>query len=121
MNDVRMPRQKVLDIMRKNRDQHVEMYNTAFSKWKQDYAQQIQDEADRINGMTLDDWDGKDTFYMTDPRPHSYEDQYTEAIQMLEHDSRNEIVLSRSDYRRYVQDNWDWKENFMTSNSKYLG
>lgn len=118
MDAVQMSRQGLILILKENRAKHIEEYNTALSGWHKDYMSQIEEEYRRVISP---DWDGEKPFYMKEQRPVSYEEDYDDMISQLTHDVRETIELSQSDYRKYVLDRWDWKRQFMTSNSKYLG
>lgn len=46
-------------------------------------------------------------------------DEYAKVLAMLNLSVEENVLLDETDIDRYVMDNWDWKERFMTSNSFY--
>ena len=38
---------------------------------------------------------------------------------MLEYEQNTVVVISNSEFRNFVQDDWDWSDNFKMSNMKY--
>lgn len=53
--------------------------------------------------------------------PRDYSRHYTTAIEMLQWEQRNQIEISREDFRRFVQNKWDWTGHFIGTNSAYSG
>lgn len=53
--------------------------------------------------------------------PQDYTKEYDTAIRMLEWTTDKTIELSASDFRRFVEDEWDWMEHFLISNAPYSG
>lgn len=51
--------------------------------------------------------------------PEDYTSAYDTAIAMLEWNTHDEVELTASDFRQYVQDNWDFIDRFLISNSRY--
>lgn len=55
------------------------------------------------------------------PVPQNYSDAYEAAIAMAEWDTRETLELTFAEFNCFVRDKWDWKEDFVTVNSMYLG
>ena len=53
------------------------------------------------------------------PVPKDQTRQYDRVISMLENTIQDEIELTGLEYGRYVQDDWEWKEEFLISNATY--
>jgi len=51
--------------------------------------------------------------------PQDFSNVYKTAIQMLELHQQEHIVLSASEFRKLVEDEWDWTREFFVSNSSY--
>jgi len=54
------------------------------------------------------------------PFPTDMTSVYETAIQMLEWSNENEIELEASEFRKLVEDEWDWKEQWVNSIASYL-
>jgi hypothetical protein len=53
----------------------------------------------------------------TEPKDQTKD--YDRIIGMLEADTEPTITLDEADYRRYVQDEWDWTSQWKTTNAAY--
>lgn len=117
MNTVQMNRKDLISALEENLKVHLENYEEALQGWQRDYTTQLEEEYRNVTGPN---WDGEGPWRMQDPRPISYENDYRNMISMLTSDIRDVIELSHYDYQRYVLDQWEWKDNFLLSNSKYM-
>lgn len=114
--NVQMHKDKLIDILLKNRTEHVALYNEAVGAYGARVKDTIVDLAAKF-GATGD----LDLGPLSRLRnPESYESQYTEAIEMLNHTQENNITLTQAEFRQYVLDKWSWVNSFSTSNSAYL-
>lgn len=52
-------------------------------------------------------------------KPISHDQDYTTVIAMLEHTVEATIELDQRQYRSYVENNWEWREQWALSNSRY--
>jgi len=48
-----------------------------------------------------------------------YTSSYDTAIQMLEWSKDDTIEMASSEFRKLVEDEWDWTDAFLLSNSAY--
>lgn len=55
------------------------------------------------------------------PQPENHTDDYQRAIEMLEWETGEEVVLEEHEFKQFVQDDWNWKNAFQTANSFYAG
>ena len=52
------------------------------------------------------------------PQDHSRD--YDRAIRMMQSSIFDEVKLTTDEYDAYVLNNWEWKQNFLTTNTVYL-
>jgi len=52
-------------------------------------------------------------------KPTSYAEQYSRAIKMLEMSEDDKVTLSAVDFARFVEDDWDWKREFVAVSEVY--
>jgi hypothetical protein len=52
--------------------------------------------------------------------PEDHTKDYDRVLKMIDMSVDNEIELDQNDFSRYVLDEWEWKEMWAVSNSKYL-
>lgn len=51
--------------------------------------------------------------------PQDYTSAYDTIIQMLEWSTENEIELSASEFRMFVEDEWSWIDEFLSVSNSY--
>lgn len=51
--------------------------------------------------------------------PVDYTSAYDTVISMLEWSKDKTITLAADEFRQFVEDQWDWKDGFIASNSHY--
>lgn len=99
-----------------NRVQHVAEFDEAMHGWRDKITTRFEDTAQQAREgklITL-----PDNLYRLQA-PVSYEKDYTCAINMLEMHVSDIVELSTRDFQRFVQDDWDWKDQFSTLNASY--
>lgn len=113
MEIVRVKKEELLSTLKKNRDEHREIflealegYHTAAKKALKDRI----DEAQKNQRVSL-------RFTLIQPTDQTKE--YNRIIKMLEMSVDSEIELTQREFANYVMDDWDWMDQFLTSNSGY--
>lgn len=107
---------KLLTTLASNRAKHLLAYEKAKKGWKKLVLKDIEKlysdlEADKsIDGKRL---------YLK-PKPTHFLHEYDEAMEMLKYSSSGTITLDQEHFRAYVKDEWNWKQQFSTSNSTYI-
>ena len=51
--------------------------------------------------------------------PHDQTSQYDTAIEMLTANLQKTVILTSTEFRNLVMDEWDWSDNFLISNRVY--
>jgi len=54
------------------------------------------------------------------PEPVDYTDSYDTALEMLAWEQSETIALDRTDFERYVQNNWEWRQHWAANTQSYL-
>lgn len=120
MERVTLRKNELIETIRKNRKTHEELYKEAL----QGYYEQ-RDEALALLSVKCkkhDDKEDKDVDFHSLYRllrPANHTREYDRVIKMLEHHVADEVELSNEDFGRYFEDEWDWKQNWILSNSGY--
>lgn len=55
------------------------------------------------------------------PMPENHAADYQRAIEMLDWETGDEVVLEEHEFKQFVQDDWNWKNAFQTANVMYAG
>ena len=51
--------------------------------------------------------------------PEDYTSAYSTVIEMLEWSKDETITLAADEFRQFVEDRWDWKDGFLSTNALY--
>ena len=115
MKTVKIKVSELLKHLKTNRLNHIKDYHEAMLGYRQAIREELKAKS-VVAGQNLDVSHNLKTV-----RPTSYEDSYNEVIAMLEWTTDKEVELDRLEFQQYVQDNWNWKGNFLATTSVYKG
>lgn len=113
MDKVYIDKDVALARLRENRSHHRELFEKALDGWKD----RVKKEIDRI-AKELESNRMPDVFIRHQP-PVDYTSEYDTAIEMLELSQDPEVELSFKDFKNFMRDEWNWKRDFISSNSHY--
>lgn len=113
MKTTNIPKAKLLEVLLKNREQHM-----------RDYLEAIKGYRDEITGWCRKQLataeTGKDIELhccLQQPQDHTHE--YDTIISMVEMGTDETIELDQHEFQKFVEDEWDWKETFKAVTSFY--
>jgi hypothetical protein len=105
---------ELLKVLKANRDQHRELYEEAWAGYCKAARAELEESLKRIKA-------GKPIpRYLVAVAPEDHTNDYEDVIAMLEMAINDEIELTQAQFKQYVQDDWGWKEQWVTSNTQYL-
>jgi hypothetical protein len=110
---IRVARLELLEKLKANRDRHATVYKEAKEGYlkaakKALLARMTELESGKVKSLS---------FNLT--VPSSQLSAYDTVIGMLEMSKDDTMEVSASEYRMFVQDEWDWMSNFLQTNSAY--
>ena len=119
MKTIQISKQTVLAALRRNRQEHKKKQEEALKMWTHQIRNRLQDWIHAIDDGNLP----KDEHEITKDleKPSDTLQHYDDAIEMLDFEERGVIELTEGEFKQYMQDRWNWKENWSFANSKYLG
>jgi len=104
----------ILKILIKNKKEHLKIVKEAQSGYRKKMIKLLKE---KLNDLS----DGKEVssrdFYLSTPVHHI--DDYDRTIEMLNLCVDEEIELSEGDFQKYIRNQWQWRDNFLLSNSAY--
>ena len=113
MKNILVNKEELKDILKENRRKHREIFEAAQVGYRKE-AVALLDKA-LENART-----GKDIkMYFSLDAPVDQTKDYDRVIRMLNMSVEETLELSEVDFAQYVLDDWSWKMNFMSTNSKY--
>ncbi len=127
---VKVKKSTLLTKLRANKEKHRDEYDKAMTNWRKEVAKEARKvvgeaEEGTFSGSSISKGRARGapshpltTVLYEEPDTHLAE--YTTVIGMLEMSEDETIVLGHGQFLCYVEDEWDWKKDWMFSNSKYL-
>lgn len=104
---------EILEKLRLNREEHIKIVREAQKglrdKWRELLTEALED---LMSGDTVET-----NLHLTVPTNHT--DDFDRAIQMFEMTTDKEVGLSETDFQSYVRNEWQWRGQFLASNSMY--
>ena len=113
MESVRVDKKALIKDLKKNLGQHRAIFEQAVEGYRKLAVQQLTGHINRIKKGELVE------VYVRLPLPEDHSRDYERVIQMLERSLDETVPLSETDFRAYVQDDWDWKRAFLASTAEY--
>lgn len=111
----KMNRSELLDTLRTNRDEHVALHKKALVRYEAALVKELKKQLARAEAKKK----VNHSFLFKFPVPESHEASFNQVIDLLEHDVRDEIELSRADFQRFMRNEWEWSNQWATTNSTY--
>lgn len=110
MKNIKMNKNQLLDILEKNRDEHKEEYDEAIEAYEKQVVKEAEKFLEEIKANPRKNWRYSNHIKAQMPEDHSRD--YNLAIEMLQHEVNEEVVLTQQEYAELVQDEWDWAREF---------
>lgn len=121
---MKVNRDELLAVLRKNREQHVQDYNAACIGYRDVALRRIEESFQEARSIVNRLKEGQTVsvvgFRINLSVPVSYEKAYDQIIRMMEMSVDTEIVLTASQFACFVMDDWEWKEEWASSNAQYI-
>lgn len=111
---IKVNKDELVKTLKANRDKHSSDYDKA----KQGFRKLLVVELEKKLQAAKDG--KKVTLNFKNQKPTNNLNDYDDVIGMLELATDTEIELNHVQYKQYVQDEWDWKRQWSTSNVAYL-
>jgi hypothetical protein len=123
---IKMNREKLVETMKTNLEQHIKTYNKAVQEYLLDLDDAMSKnarttrkaiasakESGKIENLWVD--------YKNLPqKPTSYEDQYVVKIAMFDNSADPTIELDEQEFKQYMLDQWGWKNQFAATTASYI-
>lgn len=116
--NVKMEKEKLLSILKTNREQHETDFKKAIVIWQGKMAESLRETAKLVEeGKKVDLHHAIHSY----PMPMNMTATYDRLIKMLEHTTEETIELDENQYSQFVEDEWHWSAQTRAINSTYLG
>ena len=116
MQDVRIKKNELREIVMKNRKEHRAIFLAAQQKYRELAIKVLDDQLKKAReGANINIRESLSLVY-----PQDHTKDYDRALQMLDLEVGEVITLSQDDFANLVQDEWNWTRSWAISNSAYV-
>jgi len=112
MQEVTVQKHTLVEELKKNEAQHIKDLELAFTGYKELVVQKLEKKIKAVQA-------GKMISQVYFDIPENHTKDYDRALKMCEMSVDSEINLTQRDFNQYVMDEWNWKDNFTSSNTAY--
>lgn len=114
MNTVTIDKERLRTTLEENLAKHETEYAETYAGWQEAVLTELRRLAREFKK------DPKGTrLYVNLPAPENHAHDYRETLSMLEWEQKDSVELDREDFARYVNDEWEWKDRFLTASATY--
>lgn len=104
---------KLLKILIENRERHRRAFAAALDGWREEAEKQLSETLGALRAGK------RPQIRLHLPVPEDHTRDYNRQITMTELHAGETLKLSESDAAKFVMDDWDWKRQWLLSNSAY--
>lgn len=110
---IMVSKDELLEVLKTNREKHRGLYEKAWAGYCKLTEEELVEKLARIKkGRRID------PFFGNQP-PVDHTNDYGDVIDMLGMALDDKIELTQQQFKQYVKDDWGWKREWTTSNTKY--
>lgn len=113
MQHVTISKEKLLEELKKNREDHKEIYELAMRGWKSKVKLALTVALVKANAG-----DEYKTFFDI-PEPENHLKEYGEIIDRVSWHEDSHIDLDIREFNHFVRDSWDWMPHFLNQAAMY--
>lgn len=110
--EITVDKQKLIDIIKANKEKHIAEYNAAVLAYREEAAKQL-----KVQSKALKE--GKLDIKINLISPKNEEDEYEKLITMFTWEVNNQVVLSQGEFNEYVHDETSFALNSKMLNTSY--
>jgi len=119
MKNTTVKKDELLAKVRENREAHQKLSREASTGYRAALLDVLETGVATLKGGK--DVDASHIAGLLHDKPNDHTKDYDRVIGMLEMHTEDEVTLDARDFGRYVQDEWEWKDQWLTSNASYSG
>lgn len=113
MRTIKVDKAQLLDTLRANRERHSGIVEEAWQGYLREAQKHLLAQVERARkGL-------RQHFYFNLTVPSDHTEDYDRVIAMLEMDLNDTVELTMDEFARYVQDQWEWRQQWTVTNSAY--
>jgi hypothetical protein len=110
---IKVNKEDLITILRKNREEHAALYQTAIEKYRERSLEWFNAQIDLLQA-------GKEVQRTLPlPIPEEHTADFDRTIGMLMMDINADLELEEHEYRQYVDNEWGWARTFTSNTASY--
>jgi hypothetical protein len=113
MKTIKVNKLKLMGILESNLAQHENDYKEAQEQYLVALKKELQEMLQQVESGEMIDR------VINAVEPVTYADSYRLAIDMLDMSVDAEVELDAQEFKRYVRDEWEWKNSFLSNTLVY--
>lgn len=115
MDSITVDKSALLAKLKTNRDEH----HGIFERAQEAYREKVIEALDRA---LADAKEGRGLRTVVSlPVPEDHTAEFDRAIEMLDWEQGDSVVLSEYEFQQYVQNEWSWRRTFAANTASYVG
>jgi len=118
MQEITVKKDALRSTLRTNRETHVKDFEIAWEA----YHAKVVENVEQLLGAAKNARKGTAiNLHVNLHAPVNHVEDYDRALEMLDWEVTDEVVLQEHEFAELVQDNWGWKATFSNLNTMYTG
>lgn len=113
MENIKVNKAELLTTLQTNRTKHRQIFEEACDGYQKAVIKELEAQLKRAKEGI------RQSMSISIPAPIDQTKEYDRAIAMLKMSVDAEVLLSERDFQCYVLDDWNWKQQFLTSSRAY--
>lgn len=113
MDQVRVHKDELTEIVKENREKHRELFEQAVEGYRKRAEEILVEHIERIQAGKVEQ------VRVSLPAPEDHTEDYDRVLRMLDMSIDDEISLEAHDFQRYVMDDWSWKREWLAATAVY--
>lgn len=110
---MKFPKDQIIQTVRQNREAHRAIFEEALEGYRDKVVESLNAHLERIKrGEVL-------AISVHYPQPEDHTRDYDRLLEMLKLTTDGDVELSETQFAQYMQDDWTWKRQFITTNAAY--
>lgn len=114
MKSVKVNKEELLQRLHANREDHRDLFLRA----QEVYRERAIAELDGMLRRAREGDDIERSIRLIEPQ--DYTEEFDTAIEMIEWEVGDEVILDQREFKQYVQNEWGWMGNFTASTQAYV-
>jgi hypothetical protein len=113
MREVTVDKSELRETLVQNRQQHRGIFEEALAGFQKEAIRLLEEQLERARrGL-------KRTVYVRLDCPEDHTADYDRVISMLDMEVSDKVVLTEQEFAQFVQDDWAWQHQWLTSSARF--